>query len=235
MKSFLNVGLLAIVAALSITAAEPKDEVKAAIEKLSKAGSYSWTQKSENANSQGPGQGAITGKVDKEGVLHMTGSMRDTTYEVVRKGDKAAIKTQDGWQSAAELEGGEGAGRFMGGLARRAEAPTAQAERLLTGAKALTKEGDAYKAELTEEAAKGFLTMRRGGAGGGEGPTVSGGKGTVKFWTKDGALSKYEYNVKGSVSFNGNDREVDRTTTVEIKDVGATTVTVPEDAKKKLS
>jgi hypothetical protein len=40
--------------------------------------------------------------------------------------------------------------------------------------------------------------------------------------------------VQGSVSWNGNDREVDRTTTVEIKDVGTTKIEVPEDAKKKL-
>ena len=41
--------------------------------------------------------------------------------------------------------------------------------------------------------------------------------------------------MQGKVSFNGNDRDVDRTTTVEIKDVGTTKVEVPEGAKKKLS
>jgi hypothetical protein len=37
------------------------------------------------------------------------------------------------------------------------------------------------------------------------------------------------------MSFNGNDMDVDRTTTVEIKDVGTTKITVPEEASKKLS
>ena len=37
------------------------------------------------------------------------------------------------------------------------------------------------------------------------------------------------------MNFNGNDVEVDRTTTVEIKDVGITKVSVPEAATKKLS
>ena len=37
------------------------------------------------------------------------------------------------------------------------------------------------------------------------------------------------------VSFNGNDRDVDRTTTIEIKDIGSTKVEVLDDAKKKLS
>jgi len=36
-------------------------------------------------------------------------------------------------------------------------------------------------------------------------------------------------------NFNGEDRDVDRTTTVEIKDVGTTKIDVPEAAKKKLS
>jgi hypothetical protein len=63
---------------------------------------------------------------------------------------------------------------------------------------------------------------------------VSEAKGSVKFWLKDGTLSKYETKVSGKINFNGNERDVDRTTTVEIKDVGTTKVEVPEEAKKKL-
>ena len=55
----------------------------------------------------------------------------------------------------------------------------------------------------------------------------------MKFWAKEGVLSKYEFKLQGKMSFNGNDTDVDRTTTVEIKDVGTTKVTVPEEAKKK--
>ena len=36
------------------------------------------------------------------------------------------------------------------------------------------------------------------------------------------------------MSFNGNDVDIDRTTTVAIKDIGTTKVEVPDDAKKKL-
>ncbi len=48
----------------------------------------------------------------------------------------------------------------------------------------------------------------------------------MKFWIKDGILVKYQYHVSGTVSFNGNDRDVDRTTTVEIKDVNSTKIDV---------
>lgn len=36
------------------------------------------------------------------------------------------------------------------------------------------------------------------------------------------------------MSFNGNDREIDRTTTTEFQEIGTTQFSVPEDAKKKL-
>ena len=77
---------------------------------------------------------------------------------------------------------------------------------------------------LTEEGAK--AQFRFG--------TVTNPKGSVKFWVKDGALSKYEFKVTGKVDFNGNEIDVDRTWTIEIKEIGTTKVTVPEEAKKKL-
>jgi hypothetical protein len=63
---------------------------------------------------------------------------------------------------------------------------------------------------------------------------VSNAKGTVTFWLTDGKLVKFQTHVTGTVSFNGNDRDMDRTTTTEIKDVGTTKVEVADDAKKKL-
>ena len=52
---------------------------------------------------------------------------------------------------------------------------------------------------------------------------------------KDGQLAKYEYKVTGTINFGGEDRDVERTTTVEIKEVGTTKIEVPEDAKKKMA
>ena len=111
--------------------------------------------------------------------------------------------------------------------------PDAQAADLAGKSKDLKNADGAITGTLTEAAAKELLTF--GGRGGGDGPSISNPKGSVKFWLSDGQLTKYEFRVQGSVSFNGNDREVDRTTTVEIKDIGSTKVTVPEEAKKKLS
>jgi len=51
---------------------------------------------------------------------------------------------------------------------------------------------------------------------------------------KDGQLSKYEIKASGKMDFNGNEQDVERTTTIEIKDVGTTEVKVPEEASKAL-
>jgi hypothetical protein len=48
-------------------------------------------------------------------------------------------------------------------------------------------------------------------------------------------LSKYELHVQGNMDFGGNPLTIDRTTTVDIKDAGKTDVTIPEEARKKVS
>lgn len=105
-------------------------------------------------------------------------SFRDNTFEVVKKGDKAAFTNPDGdWQTLADAEADTGRGN---------------------------------------------------------GPEVTDAKGSAKFWIKDGQLSKFEFKVSGKMDFNGNDFDVDRTTTTEITEVGTTKIELPEGAKKKL-
>jgi hypothetical protein len=163
-------------------------------------------------------------------VIKMT--FGDNTRQAVLKGDKGAVTDQEGaWQSLADLENSQGRGRFMAMMVRNFKTPAAQAAELASGAKELAKDGDVYAGELTEDAAKSLLRFRRGG----DGPAVSNAKGSVKLWVKDGQLAKYEFKVQGTVTFNNNDMEVDRTTSVEIKDVGATKVEVPAEAKSKVS
>jgi len=133
----------------------------------------------------------------------------------------------------SEAADAEGPTRFIAGVLRNFKAPAAEAQDLASKASDLKKDDDAYAADLSADAAKSLMTRFR--RPGGEAPEVSDPKGSVKFWTKDGNLSKYQYHVKGKMNFNGNDIDIDRTTTVEIKQVGDTKVDVPEEAKKKLS
>lgn len=143
------------------------------------------------------------------------------------------------WKATTEMAGGggQGRGRMMGRMIRNFKAPAQEAANLASKSKEITKSGDAYQADLTEDGVKEMLSLgRRPGADAGNAPPApTNTRGTVKFWMKDGALAKYEYNVKGTMSFQGQEREIDRTTTVEIKDVGSTKVEVPADAKGKVS
>ena len=89
-----------------------------------------------------------------------------------------------------------------------------------------------YAGKLSEDGVKSMLTFRRGGTGG---PEVRDASGSIRFWVKNGVLAKYQYTVKGTMTWNDNDMEMDRTTTVEISDIGSTQVELPEAAKEKLS
>src|ERR1035437_3970437 len=148
-------------------------------------------------------------------------------------------KTAGGWQALADLTKDAGGGgfnprMFLARTLQNFKAPAAEAADLADKSKELTKNGDAISSDLTEDGAKSFLSFGPPPGGGG-GPDITNAKGSVKFWIKDGQLTKYEFHVQGTVDFNGNTRDVDRTTTVEIKDTGKTKVEVPDDAKKKLS
>lgn len=237
-----------------VASAAPKDEVADAARKLADASGYSWKSNTEMAGGgggRGRFGGPTDGKTEKGGVTYLSMTRGDNTIEAVIKGEKGAVKTQDGWQSFAELNasrdqggGGQGRGRgMMGRMLQNYRTPAVEAQDIASKTKELAKSGDAYTGEMTEEGVKELLSFRgrrrgQAGAAGGDGnnrPAPTNAKGTVKFWLKDGQLAKYEYNVKGTMRFQGNDFDIDRTTTVEIKDVGSTKVQVPEEATAKLS
>lgn len=255
MKRNILFGTIALMAG-SLLAAEsgPKDEVKGAAKKLSDT-SYSWKTSVQNAGGGGGGGGGgrgrggfgggpVEGKMSKDGFAVLSLTQGQNTTEAVVKGDKFAVKNQEGaWQSSTELAANAGQGRGRGGRGgvaarlRTFKAPAADAEDLLAKAQELKKAEGVYSGDLTEAAAKTLLTPAGRGGRGGNAPEPTGVKGSVKFWVKDGVLSKYEFNVKGkmTVGQDATEIQIDRTTTVEIKDVGTTTVTVPDEAKKKLS
>lgn len=241
-------GLLGL--ALSLSAADSaKDTVLNAARKLADAPNYSWRSTTEMGGGGGGGgrmrPGPTDGRAEKGGVTQLTMTRGETTTEAFLKGDKSAVKSADGWTTVAELsEGGGGGGgggqgnpgRFLARMLTGYKAPAVEAQDLAGKVKEFTQSGDAWTGELPADAAKELLRWggRRGG-GGGNGPSSENEKASVKFWVKDGVLTKYELHVQGSMSFNGNSMDVDRTTTVEIKDVGTTKIAVPEEAQKKLS
>ena len=235
----LLIGCVALAAGSTLAIGAPQDDLKAAAQKLSDASSYSWKTTIEaGGNNRG---GPSEGKTEKDGYTMVTMTRGDNTIVTIRKGEKVAIKTADGsWKTPAELAadnagGNGGRGRFAG---RGGQAlPAKTVEDLAADVTALTMSPDGFAGQLTEDGAKKAMTFggRRGGANANaNAPTISDAKGDVKFMTKDGVLTGYELHVTGKMSFNGNDRDIDRTTKVTISDVGSTKVEVPDDAKKKI-
>jgi len=244
MKKRMLIGTVALIAG-SLFAADPnpKDDVAAAAGKLADSGSYSWKATMDLGPNSQFTPGPTEGKIDKDGSIWLSVTMRDNTSEGVKKGDKVAVKGEDGWQSAAEVSAGDGGGgggfnapRMMARRLQSLKPPAAEVQDLISKVKGITKEGDAYSGELTEEGAKSLATMGFGPRGGGNRPAPTDVKGSVKFWIKDGALTKYQSKISGKrQNRDGEDQAFERTTTVEIKDVGATKVTLPDEAKKKLT
>lgn len=248
MKRIGWIGIASLAASLiAAITQDTKSDVKAAAKKLQDTSGYSWTStpKSEGGGGHGGNRfqpGPTEGKLEKDGSVWMKTTQGDNTTEAFLKDGKSAIKTADGWKSGSDFQdnqGGQDRRRDpAAGLGRRLQnftAPAAEAESLVDKVGELKNEGEGvFSGALTEEGAKSLLAFggRRGDNS--NGPQISDPKGSVKFWVKDGTLVKYEINVQGKVSFNGNDRELNRTTTVEFKDLGSTKVEVPEEAKSKL-
>jgi hypothetical protein len=244
MKKIIIAGTISLFAC-SLMAADSglKDEVKNAAKKLA-AQDYSWKSTVEAAGGGGGGgqfrPGPTEGKILKDGTACITTTRGENTTESFVKGDKGAIKTDEGWQSLAELADAAGGGgqpnrgAMMARTLRNFKSPAVQAEEFLANIPELKKVEGAYVGDMTEAGAKQLLTFGR--RPGSQAPEPKDAKGSVKFWIKDGVLAKYEFNVQGKITGrNDQEMEVNRTTTVEIKDVGNTKVNVPEEVKKKLS
>ena len=232
MKKIILSGALALLAGPLFAAdSSPKDDVVAAAQKLAATAGYSWKQTvvvPENAVFK---PGPTEGKIEKGAATYVKMSFGGITTEIIMQGGKTAVTDPDGdWQSLTNMEndasgiGTEGPIRFIVGMVHNFKDPTGQATNLAASVKELKKDGDVYSGDLTEAGAK--AQFRFG--------SVTNPKGSVKFWLKDGLLSKFEYKVQGKVDFNSNEVDLDRDTTVEIHDVGTTKVNVPDAARKFL-
>lgn len=227
---------------------DAKEELLAAVKKLSDAPSYAWTTTPQapaeapaEGNRRRMGGGPSEGRAEKDGLTWISAKMGENAVEGVVKGDKAAVKSAEGWKAASEFQGGQGGqqGRRdpAAGFARtlRAyKAPAAFAETLANGLKDVKVEDGVYSGELTEEAVKSLASGGRAGANPDRAPSIEGATGSAKFWVKDGVLAKYEFKIGGKMKFGEREIALDRTSVTEIKDVGSAKVEVPDEAKAKL-
>jgi hypothetical protein len=236
MKKNILFGALFLMAGSLLAAdSSPKDDVTAAAKKLADT-SYSW-KVTQDWGPNSPFQpGPVEGKADKD-TTWLSTSFQDNTSIGVAKGKKVVVKTDEGWKTAEEIGDGNGGFDMNAFMARRMQnfkAPSDEIVDILSKAGELKKDGDVISGDLTKEGAESLLTFfgRRGGA---NRPAPKDAKGTLKIWLKDGTIAKYETKVSGKMpNRDGEEMDTQRNSTTEIKDVGATKIDLPDEAKKKL-
>jgi hypothetical protein len=185
----------------------------------------------------------VKGKAIKGGAAVITSERDGTTTTAVLQGTQGVASTDEGWKTAEEIRsaaGGGGGGGNRGGMRAAAllrnPLPAASVTRLVEKSKEL-KAGEAgvIAGELSDDGAKEFALMGRGGRPGAQTPPEpKNAKGSVQFWLKEGQVQKIRLKVSATMTVNGEDRDMVRTTTWEIRDVGTTSVEVPAEAKKRL-
>jgi hypothetical protein len=238
----------AFLGTLAIANADPKADLDAALAKLKEAENYSFaTASTFGGNSDRVNRGS--GKATKDGLIHYTSSVGDNTFEFYKKGENGALKGEEGWRSLAEIRaeregdgqgqgGGQGRGGrgFSGRIVETMVAPAQQAADLAAKTEGLEAADGVITGKLTAEAVQELSTFgrRRGGGGGQDRPAPSDASGTVKFWLKDGAITKFETHTSATFDRNGEDVTVERTSTTEISALGESPVEVPADVAPKL-
>jgi hypothetical protein len=216
----------ALLLASTLAYADAKDDVVAATKKLA-GESYTW-----KATTEGGFGGTQEGKRQKDGLVWVSVTVRDNTIEVVKKGEQGAVKADGGWKPLADVVNADAQGpaRFIARLVQSSKGPAVEAQEIAEKLEKVEKSEGAYAAKLSEEQVKSILTSFRPGAN--QLVQVKSPKGEAKFWLKDGAPAKVQYQLSGIMSFNDQERDVSRTTTVEFKDVGSTKVDLPAEAKE---
>lgn len=218
-----------LIGALAAYAA-PSDDVTSAAQKLAGEPSYSWHATVVVPPDARFKPGPTDGKMETGKLIYVKMSTRGGSREIYIQGTNAVLTDPDGgWETLADAANNdEGPGRMIAGMVKNFKAPADQALAVLPDCQDLEETNGVYSSDLTPGGAKKMLSRRGGNS------EVSDASGSVMFWVSNGELTKVEMKLKGTVTFNDNPMTIDRDTTVEITDVGSTTIQVPDDVKKLL-
>ena len=236
MKQALIVGLIGLVTrALTAADSSPQDKIVSAAKQVGDQPNYSWTTTTKEGDG-GPGRiGHIAGKAEKGGLTYLSFEVGAVPVEVYMNGQKGAAKALEGWQTFDEIAQTSGTAAAVVSYLRIYKAPGGESAALAGKVKEVKEAEGVISGDLKEEAAKELLERGARRREGQDPPKVDNPKGSVKFWIQNGALTKYEINIRGKVTTGDRESDVNRTTTVEIKDAGTTKLEVPAEAKQKMS
>jgi hypothetical protein len=226
--------VLGIIATCSLHAADSDATLAKAVKELGAKPNYSWTTSTKEADGSAGRLGPIDGKADKEGLTFLSFAVGGVPVEVYLNKEKGAARALEGWMTLDEIAQTSGTAAAVVKFLKSYKTPFAQATDLAGNVKDLKESEGVLSGELKEAAVKEFLLFAARRREGQE-PKVEDAKGAAKFWTKEGVLTKYEVNVQGKVTSGDRTNDINRTMTIELKDIGASKVEMPEEAKQKMS
>jgi len=236
MKQALVIGLTGLLACtLSAADSSPRGKLLNATKQLGDKPNYSWTTTTKEGDGSPGRVGPIEGKAEKGGLTYLSFAVGAVPVEVYMNGQKGAAKALEGWQTFDEIAQTGGTAAAVVRYLRVYKAPGAESAALSEKVKDVKEAEGVISGELKEEAVTELLERGARRREGQEPPKISGPKGSMKFWIQDGVVTKYEVNVQGKVTAGDREFDVNRTTTVEIKDVGSTKLEVPAEAKAKMT
>jgi hypothetical protein len=226
-KHSLPIGLVLLAFSFgNLSADDAVEAVLSAANKLKESENYTWKAEREGSRFW---RGTVEGQIKKDGTALVSMPGRDGSFQTAFLLKKSAAETQDGWRSAEELENAEGFGRFLVFILRGFKPPAAELEQLVKHSVEPKLESGKFESKLKEDGVKELLSF-----GDGNGPTVKNPAGSLKISLKDGIIESYELSLQGSMSFNGNDFDLNRVTKVEILKIGETEFELPAKAMEKL-
>lgn len=235
MKRIIIIGLIGMLAnALGAADSSFKEKVTKAATSVGNQMNYSWATSTLEADGTPGKLGTIEGKAEKGGVTWLSFSVGGLPVEVCMKGGKGTAKALEGWQTFDEIAQAGSTAATVVRYLRNYKTPVAESAILAGQVKELNEVDGVISGELTEAAVTEMLLFGNRRREGQEPPRTTDAKGAVKFWIKDGALAKFEVKVSGKVTTGERQANINRTTTVEIKDIGSTKMEVPDEAKLKL-
>ena len=235
MKHTLIIGLVSLLAhILSAADSGPQAKLLNATKQLGDKPNYSWTTTTKEGDGSPGRVGPIAGKAEKGGLTYLSFEIGAVPVEVYMNGQKGVAKALEGWQTFDDIAQTGGTAAAVVRYLRVYKAPGVESAALSEKLKDVKEAEGVLSGELKEEAVKELLERGARRREGQEPPKIADPKGSMKFWVQDGALTKYEVNIQGKVTAGDREFDVNRTTTVEIKDVGTTKLEVPAEAKAKM-
>lgn len=221
--------------AVSVSAADVPEPLAAALGRLRTAEAYTWTvdTRTPGAPFEVP---PLKGWARASGAGVMESTVEQKPIQAAVLGARRVVKLDADWQTPSEAVAAKGAQAAEVARLLRIPLPGDELSPLLEHAATIRAEADgSFVAALSADAATEIIRApmndlpKRGFS-----PEIKGAAATIQLWLKDGALARYVISSTASLSLPFGTKEIKRTAAVELREIDAAGVVLPQAALSKL-